>query len=286
MAANEYAKPGRWGKYLTRGYQYFILTIMVIIILVPIVILIFMSLKSRGEALSQPYIPPIPPDWSNVVEILTGNYSFWNMLRNSILVMLATTFGVVAISSMAAFVFARLKFARKPIAFNLLMLGLMFPISIAILPVYLLIRQIGLTNSLFAVILVQVAFNLSGNIMILRSFFSTIPFELQDAAAIDGCTSFGFFWRILLPLARPALGAVAALTMITSWNDLLVPLVMLDKEDLYTLPLGTMQFQGQYSSDVALLSAFTALTMIPAILFYLVAERQIVAGLASGAVKG
>jgi raffinose/stachyose/melibiose transport system permease protein len=286
MAADDNTKPFPWRKYLKRGIQYLILLIMVVIIIVPLVILIFMGLKSRGAALSEPYIPPIPPDWSNVVEILTGEYSFWTMLRNSIVVMLATTFGVVAISSMAAFVFARMKFSRKPIAFNMLMLGLMFPINIAILPVYLLIRQVGLTNSLLAVILVQVAFNLSGNIMILRGFFRTIPFELQDAAAIDGCNSFDFFWRILLPLARPALGAVAALTMIVSWNDLLVPLVMLDKENLYTLPLGTMQFQGQYSSDLALLSAFTALTMLPAILFYLVAERQIVTGLASGAVKG
>jgi raffinose/stachyose/melibiose transport system permease protein len=150
----------------------------------------------------------------------------------------------------------------------------------------LLIRQLNLTNHLEAVILVQIAFNISGNIMILRSFFATIPFELQDAASMDGCTTFDFYWRILLPMARPALSAVAALTMIVSWNDLLVPLVLIDKDTLWTLPLGTMQFQGQYGMDIAKISAFTALTILPTILFYLVAERQIVAGLASGAVKG
>jgi raffinose/stachyose/melibiose transport system permease protein len=109
---------------------------------------------------------------------------------------------------------------------------------------------------------------------------------LQDAAYIDGCTAFGFFWRILLPLARPALSAVAALTMIVSWNDLLVPLIVLNRDKLWTLPLGTMQFQGQYGQDLALVSAFVLLSALPTIIFYLIAERQIVSGLTAGAVKG
>ncbi|MBN1439412.1 MAG: carbohydrate ABC transporter permease [Anaerolineales bacterium] len=274
-----------WRKVLTRSVQYAVLTGLAFLVVVPVVMLAFSGLKSRGEAFMHPYAPPIPPDWTNVVEILGGS-AFWTMLRNSTVVMAAATFGVLVVSSLAAFVFARMTFRRKPIAFNLLMLGLMFPINIAILPVYLLIRQLDLTNHLAAVILVQIAFNISGNIMILRSFFATVPFELQDASAIDGCTTFDFYWRILLPIARPALSAVAALTMIISWNDLLVPLVMIDEETLWTLPLGTMQFQGQYGMDFAKISAFTALTILPTILFYLLAERQIVAGMASGAVKG
>ena len=136
------------------------------------------------------------------------------------------------------------------------------------------------------VIAVQIAFLISGNILILRGFFASIPAELQDAAYIDGCTAFGFFWRILLPLARPALAAVAALTMVVSWNDLLVPLVVIDKDSLWTLPLGTMQFQGQYGQDLALVAAFVTLSAIPAVVFYLIAERQIVSGLTAGALKG
>jgi hypothetical protein len=124
------------------------------------------------------------------------------------------------------------------------------------------------------------------NILILRSSFLAIPVELQDAALIDGCSVFGFFWRILLPLSRPALAAVAALTMIVSWNDLLVPLVVLDKDTLWTLPLGTMQFQGQYGQDLALVAAFLTLSAIPTIIFYILAERQIVSGLTAGALKG
>jgi raffinose/stachyose/melibiose transport system permease protein len=162
----------------------------------------------------------------------------------------------------------------------------MFPITVAIMPVYLVIREIKLIDTLLAVILVQTAFGVSGNTLILRSFFLAIPAELQDAAFIDGCSTFDFFWRILIPLARPALSAVAALTMIVSWNDLLTPLVLLNSDKFWTLPLGTMQFQGQYSSDLALTAAFVTLSALPAILFYLFAERQIVSGLMAGALKG
>ena len=212
--------------------------------------------------------------------------SFWTMLRNSLIVMLGTTVGVLVVCSLAAFVFARMQFRGKDLAFNFLTLGLMFPITVAIMPVYLVVRQMHLIDTFLAVIMVQTAFLISGNMLILRGFFTSIPMELQDAAYIDGCNAFGFFWRILLPLARPALAAIAALTMIVSWNDLLTPLIILNKDTLWTLPLGTMQFQGQYSSDLALTAAFVTLSALPVIIFYLFAERQIVSGLTAGALKG
>jgi raffinose/stachyose/melibiose transport system permease protein len=274
-------------KFAQRFFQYFILSIVVVVVFIPIVILAFGALKTRGELLSHPYSLPIPPRWENIALIL-GNpsYSFWQMLRNSLVVMLSVTAAVVVICSLAAFVFARMEFRAKTVTFNLFTLGLMFPINVAILPVYFVLRQMDLIDNIWGVIIVQTAFLLSGNILILRGFFSAIPTELQDAAYIDGCTAFDFFWRILLPLARPALAAVAALTMIVSWNDLLVPLIVLNSDKLWTLPLGTMQFQGQYGQDLALVSAFVALSAIPTIIFYLFAERQIVSGLTAGAVKG
>jgi raffinose/stachyose/melibiose transport system permease protein len=265
--------------------QYIVLSIITLGIIVPIVILIFGGLKTTGEMYAHPYTIPNPPNWENYGQVLFHS-SFWTLLRNSFVVMVSNTAGVLIVCSLAAFVFARMQFRGKELVFNILMLGLMFPITVAIMPVYLVIRDMNLTNTLVAVILVQTAFGVSGNILILRGFFLSIPVELQDSASIDGCTTFGFFWRILLPLARPALAAVGALTMIVSWNDLLTPLVLLDKENLWTLPLGTMQFQGQYSSDVAAVAAFVTLSALPAIVFYLFAERQIVAGLTAGAVKG
>ncbi|HJR79205.1 MAG TPA: carbohydrate ABC transporter permease [Anaerolineales bacterium] len=281
----------RWAqKTLVRVFQYFILAVVVVVMFVPIVILIFGSLKTTGEMYSQPYAIPNPPHWENLLGILSTP-SFWTMLRNSVLVMAGTTAGVVFVCGLAAFVFARMEFRSKSWFFNLFTLGLMFPINVAILPVYFVLRQmdeigINMIDSLWGVILVQIAFLISGNILILRGFFTAIPAELQDACYIDGCNNFDFFWRILLPLARPALAAVAALTMIVSWNDLLVPLVVLNSDELWTLPLGTMQFQGQYGQDLALVSAFVALSAIPTIIFYIFAERQIVSGLTAGAIKG
>ncbi|HLO28465.1 MAG TPA: carbohydrate ABC transporter permease [Anaerolineales bacterium] len=281
----------RWAqKFLIRFIQYFILIIVVGVIIVPLVILVFGSLKTTGEMYSHPYAIPNPPHWENLLNILSTP-TFWRMLRNSTLLMLGTTSGVVFICGLAAFVFARMEFRGKTFFFNLFTLGLMFPFTVAIFPVFLVLRQltdmgIQLLDSLIGVMVVQIAFNLSGNILILRGFFTAIPAELQDAAYIDGCNNFDFFWRILLPLARPALGAVAALTMIGSWNDLLTPLIVLNSDKLWTLPLGTMQFQGQYATDLALVSAFVALSAIPTIIFYLFAERQIISGLTAGAVKG
>lgn len=281
-----YQRPAiNYHKVFPRTFQYTFLSIVVILVLVPIVMLIFGALKTRGQFLVHPYDLPIPPVWSNMISILQTD-TFWMMMRNSAFVMIIVTLVVVFVTSLAAFVFSRMQFRTKPIAFNLFTLGLMFPINIAILPVYFVLRQLGLLDSLWGVILVQIAFSLSGNILILRGFFNAIPMELQDAAYIDGCTAFDFFWRILLPLARPALAAVAALTMIVSWNDLLTPLIVLNNQQLYTLPLGTMQFQGQYGQDLALVSAFVLLSAIPAVIFYVFAERQIVTGLTAGAIKG
>lgn len=289
-ASRPIPRSARLQKSLTRFFQYLILVIVTVIIFVPLVILIFGSLKTTGEMYSHPYTIPNPPHWENLTGVLSTP-TFWRLLRNSVVLMLATTAGVVFICALAAFVFARLEFRSKGWFFNLFTVGLMFPISVAILPVYFVLRQmdeigIPLIDSLIGVCLVQIAFNISGNIMILRGFFTAIPAELQDASYIDGCNNFDFFWRILLPLSRPALAAVAALTMIVSWNDLLVPLVVLNSEELWTLPLGTMQFQGQYGQDLALVSAFVFLSAIPTLIFYLFAERQVISGLTAGAIKG
>lgn len=265
--------------------KYVILTIVALFILVPIVIIIFGALKTRGEFYTIPYIPPIPPRWGNIIKVVSLPI-FWYMMRNSLIIMASTTTIVVVVSALSAFVFSRMKFRGRNIFFNFFTLGLMFPVTIAILPIFLVVRQIGLTNNLIGVILVQTTFQLSISIVILRNFFMDIPSELQDAASIDGCNTVGFFRRILLPLARPSLAAVAALTMVTSWNDLLVPLVLMDREKLWTLPLGTMQFQGQYGQDLSLVAAFLLVSAVPAIIFYIFAQRQLVSGLTAGAVKG
>jgi raffinose/stachyose/melibiose transport system permease protein len=265
--------------------KYIILILALLFIIVPIIIIIFGGLKTRGEFYTIPYLPPIPPRWSNIIKILKMPI-FWYMMRNSVLVTASATAGVVIIASMSAFVFSRISFKGKAVLFQFFTLGLMFPATVAILPIFLIVRQIGLQNNLIGVILVLTTFQLSMSTVILRNFFMEIPSELQDAAMIDGCNTVGFFRRILLPLAKPSLAAVASLAVVNTWNDLLVALVLIDKEKLWTLQLGTMQFQGQYGQDLSLVSAFLILAAVPAVIFYIFAQHHIVSGLTAGSIKG
>jgi raffinose/stachyose/melibiose transport system permease protein len=157
---------------------------------------------------------------------------------------------------------------------------------VAILPIFIQVRQLGLINSLWGVILPLVAFGLPGSVVILRGFFINIPGELEDAAYIDGCSTFNFFTMILLPLARPAITAVATLEVIGAWNQYFLPLLVLNDQSLWPLPLGVMQFQGQYGSDEARIMAYVTLLIVPSVIFYIFAERYIVTGLTGGELKG
>ena len=148
-----------------------------------------------------------------------------------------------------------------------------------------MLRDLHLTDTYLGVIIPQVAFQLPLTIVVLRPFLAAIPGELEDAAAIDGASRLGFFWRILLPLSRPALVTVAVLAFVASWNSFLLPLLVLQSDNLQTLPLGVQNFSAEHSQDTAGILAFTSLAMLPALLFFSFAERQIVGGL-QGAVKG
>jgi raffinose/stachyose/melibiose transport system permease protein len=265
--------------------RYLVASLFALVVLIPLVTTIVNGFKSNADLLAHPF--GLPETWQlgNYTGILQSA-SFWRQLLNSTLVMVGTAIGVLVLASMAAFVFARMTFRGREPLFNFFTLGLLFPITVAILPLYITLRQANLVDSLWGVILPQVAFGIPGNILILRGFFATIPRELDEAAAIDGCTPAGFFVRILLPLMRPALAAVAVLTMVVSWNEFFLPLLVLNSEQLYTLPLGIMQFQGQFGTDWGKVLAFVSIALMPTIIFYLLAERQIIAGLTAGAVKG
>jgi raffinose/stachyose/melibiose transport system permease protein len=149
-----------------------------------------------------------------------------------------------------------------------------------------MVRNLGLLDHPLGVALPQAAFGLPMTIVILRPFFAAFPNELQDAAAIDGCGPFRFFWRILLPLSRPILATVSVLAIVGSWNAFLLPLVVLTEAGNWTLPLGVTNYSTQYTADTARILAFTSLSMVPALIFYAFAERHLLAGLTSGAVKG
>ncbi len=186
---------------------------------------------------------------------------------------------------MAAFVISRYSFKGRELIYGLFTLGLLFPAAVAILPLFITLRQVGLLSNPLGVALPQAAFGLPLAIVIMRPFFRAIPQEIQDAAAIDGCSPFRFYWSIMLPLSRPALSTIAVITIVGSWNSFFLPLLVLVDPNQHTLPIGVNNISSQYSTDFARVLAYTTLSMIPALIFYAIAERQIIGGLTAGAVR-
>jgi raffinose/stachyose/melibiose transport system permease protein len=191
----------------------------------------------------------------------------------------------LAVAAPAAFAFAHLKFFGEQLLFNYLILGLTFPFATAILPLFLKIRDLGLLDTHWGIILPQVAFGLASSVLLMRNAFRQIPDELVEAALVDGASYARIFWSIILPLSLPILSTVAIVTFVASWNNYLLPLVVLNSANQYTWPLGLMQFQGLYATDWPKILTYITVTITPAIVVFLIAQRYIVAGLTAGAVK-
>lgn len=255
------------------------------VIVVPVVYAVLGGFRDAPQLAADPVGLPNPWVWTNYTESLLSA-SFWVQLRNSALVAGLSAVIVVLFAALAAFVIARHQFPGREVAYTLFTLGLLFPATVAILPLLILVRDLGLLDNPLGLALPEAAFGLPLTIIILRPFFRSIPRELEDAASIDGCGQLGFFFRVLLPLSRPALVTVAVLAIVSSWNQFLLPLVMLSDAENWTLPLGVTNFSTQYTTDTARILAYTTLALVPALAFYLVAERQLVGGLTAGSVKG
>ncbi|MFF3442594.1 carbohydrate ABC transporter permease [Streptosporangium sp. NPDC002721] len=256
-----------------------------VFIVIPFLYGLLGGFKTSDQLSVNPLGLPSPWVTENYTDVITTG-AFWRQLLNSLFVAVATTVLVVGLSAMAAFAFARFAFRGREFLFTLFAVGLMFPFAVAILPLFVLLRTFGLLDNPLGVILPQAAFGLPLTVIILRTFFRSIPREVEEAAIIDGCTPFGFFWRVLLPIARPALATVSVLAVVASWNNFFLPLVVLNDPGLWTLPLGVQQFQGEYMADTAKILAYVIVSMVPALAFYAVAERQLISGLTAGATKG
>jgi raffinose/stachyose/melibiose transport system permease protein len=282
-------RPGARGRRVrrigARTMLYVVAWIAAIATLVPILYAILGGFRDTGQLSTNPVALPDPWVFSNYTGILKSS-TFWHQVWNSTLIALVSTALTVPVAALAAFVFARFAFRGREVFYTIFTLGLLFPVAIAILPIFIMVRNLGLLDNPLGVALPQAAFGLPMTIIILRPFFHSIPSDLQDAAAIDGCGPFRFFVRILLPLSRPVLATVSVLAIVGSWNAFLLPLVVLTDSSGWTLPLGVTNYSQQYTTDTAKVLAFTTLSMVPALIFYAFAERQLIRGLTSGAVKG
>jgi raffinose/stachyose/melibiose transport system permease protein len=263
---------------------YVVALILAAIVLVPIVFVVLGGFRTTGQIAADPVGLPDPWVTHNYWSVLTSE-TFWRQLGNSVIVAAIATALVVGVSALAAYPLSRMEFRGREAIYVFFTFGLLFPVAVAALPLYLLLRQLGLLETLIGIALPEAAFGIPITIIILRPFMRAIPAELEDAAAMDGYGRFGFFLRVLLPLTRPALVTVTILSVITSWNNFILPLLVLTDPNKWTLPLGVAQYSSEHSADTAGILAFTTLSMVPALLFFLAAERRIIGGL-SGAVKG
>ncbi|SDR61719.1 carbohydrate ABC transporter membrane protein 2, CUT1 family [Rhizobiales bacterium GAS113] len=280
--------PGRRRRRPADGARlttYAILVVVAAIILVPLLATALGGFKTLGGLRANPFGLPEQWVWSNYWDILSSA-RYWRMLGNSLVIATLTVSLVLATASMAAFTFAHLRFFGSGFLLNYFLLGLMFPAATAILPIFIRIRDLGLLDTYFGVVLPQAAFGLGLSVPLMRNYFKSMPHELFDAAFVDGCGYAQYFWHVTLPLARPILATVGTVSFVSSWNNYLLPLILLNTETRYPWPLGIMVYQGEFGTDWQLVLAFVTLTILPTIIVFFAAQKHIVAGLTAGAVKG
>ena len=266
-------------------YKGLFLAAVAVFVATPLVATVLGGFKSLGELRTNPFGLPQVWEWENYGGILLSK-RYWQLLGNSLVISTMTVVLTLIAASMAAFVFAQIKFFGSNMLMSYVTMGLLFPAATAILPLFIKVRDLGLLDSYFGVVLPQVAFALAMSILLLRRFFKDVPLELLEAAQIDGCSYIEFFRYVTLPLSRPILATVGTIVFVNSWNAYLIPLIMLNSDNLYPWPLGVMVYQGEYSSEWHLILAFVTLTILPTIVLFLFAQKHIVAGLTAGAVKG
>ena len=263
---------------------YLVALLVVALTLGPVLYAVLGGFRTNAQLAADPAGLPDPWVADNYRRVVVDS-AFWTYAVNSVAVAVITTVVTVVFGLMAAYPLARYQFRWREPLFMVFVVGLLFPATVAIIPLFILVtRDLGIGNTWWGVALPQAAFALPMTIVILRPFLMAIPREMEEAALIDGANRLQFFWRILLPLSAPGAITVGVLAFVGSWNAYLLPLLLL-RGDMKTLPLGVADFSSQYSSDTAGVFAFTTLAMIPALIFFLAMQKRIVSGL-QGAVKG
>lgn len=236
------------------------------------------SLKRQSE-ISQPALLPEHLQWSNYAEVF-ARMPFWRMLINTVLYAGCVTAGQVFFCSLAGYAFARLPFTGRDTLFVVYLATLMVPLTVTVIPQFILMRVFGWTDTMWAMIIPGL-FGSAFGTYLMRQFFVTLPADLEEAAILDGCSPWTIYWRILLPHAKPAVMVLAVLTWINVWNDFLWPLLMIQRKGIATLTLGLVWMQGEYVAEWPVLMAASMLMLAPLVVIYAIAQRAFVSGIAA-----
>ena len=265
--------------------MYSLLGAIALVMLLPLIWLVSTSLKSSTENIFQfpPQLWPRQPTWQNFVQVWQTN-PFGRYLFNSTLVAVLTVTLNLLFCSLAAYPLARLNFRGRDAIFTLVVSTIMIPFQIVMIPLYILTVQLGLRNTYLGLIFPAIAS--AFGIFLLRQAFQSVPKELEEAARMDGCLELGLWWHVMLPSVRPALVTLAIFVFIGSWSDFLWPLIVLDRPEYYTLPLGVATLAGTFSLDWRLIAAGSVISIAPILLFFLVMQHYIVPTEAGSGMKG
>ncbi|HEY8425750.1 MAG TPA: carbohydrate ABC transporter permease [Limnochordales bacterium] len=264
---------------------YGFLTAMAVVFVAPLALMVVTAFKSTREIFMNPF--GLPASWSlEPFARVWSRANFSVYFRNSVWVTGASLVLVLTCASMASYAIARLPFRGRQWVYLFFLAGIMVPIRLGILPLFLLMKQLHLLNTHWALIFTYAASGMPMSVFLLTGFLRSLPGELREAARIDGCTEFQAFWKVMLPLVRPALATVAIVNFVPWWNDMFFPLLFIQSDRLKTIPLGMTIFFGQYQTDWGLLFAGMVLASLPLVALYLAMSRQFIAGLTAGAVKG
>lgn len=265
-----------------------ILIIASLVSVFPIIWILSTSFKFKEDVLKPGIeIIPVNPTLSNYQHVLSmDGFIFWKWLGNSVMVAIITTIIGLFLASTTAYAFSRFEFKGKKFLLFSYLLTQMFPGAILIVPLYNIIKNMGLLNSYTGLLIAYSTISLPFCVWMLKSFFDTIPKSLEEAAMIDGLTSFGTFWKIILPLSLPGLSVTAFFSFITAWNEFMFALTFMSTSDHYTLPVGLRTFVFEFNTDWHYMAAGAIIVSLPVLIFFFIAQKFLISGLTSGGVKG
>jgi multiple sugar transport system permease protein len=282
---NQSSVPQRLATHIVMALAYLLLVLTAISMIFPFYWMVSTSLKTEARVFA------FPPEWFPNPPILDSyRYIFYELpflryVLNSLKVSLLWTLGVVFSSSLAAYAFARVRFRGRETLFMITLAALMIPSQVTIIPLYILMARIGWIDTHLP-LTVPAYLGSAFGIFLMRQYFLTIPQELNDAAKIDGCSHFGVYWRIMMPLAKAVIATLALLSFMGSWNDLLGPVLYLYTEKLFTLPLALTRFRVQYYTQWANMMAGATISLTPILLIFLFTQQYFVRGVVLSGLKG
>jgi multiple sugar transport system permease protein len=279
----------RAGVVITRAVLYFICIVLAILFLFPIVWTITNSIKPPAEAVaSPPTLLPSQISFENYAKLNQYGDGVQQYALNSVGVAIMTVIGTVILSTLAGFGFSRFSFPAKNILFVMILATLMIPFQSILIPLFLILTNLKLHNTLFGLALVYITFQLPFGVFIMRNTFDTVPREIEEAALLDGCSLMSMLYRVMLPIVRPGVITVGIYAFLNAWNEFLAALIFMTREDMFTLPILLVTVRSGYygAIDWGALQAGVTITILPCIILFLLLQRYYVRGLMGGATKG